>query len=178
MQKAHTPTRARPIVRFVKNRDGASALEFAMIAPVLFTLFLGMFDSAFMMMRDHILSAAADDASRIMRTGQYLNASDPEQAFRDAVCARTINLMPCEDIYYDVRTFDNFQSVSMDAAQLGPNGEPTNFDFEPGGPTSVMAVRLLYNNEFATPFLNEVFGVPNTGLPLTATVIVRGEPWE
>lgn len=70
MSKAPSPARARiRLPGFLRNRRGASAVEFALVAGPFFVLIIGMMESAWQLATSAALDHAALKASRFGATG-------------------------------------------------------------------------------------------------------------
>jgi hypothetical protein len=55
---------------------------------------------------------------------------------------------------------------------------PTNFIFDPGGPSQFSVVRAAMHHQFVTPFMDRLFhtGPDQPGI-VNSFCIVRNEPW-
>ena len=85
-----------PVVRrFLRREDGATAVEFAMVAaPFLATVFAIM-ETAFVFFAGQTLETAAADSARLIMTGQAQNQAFNQAKFKTAVCARIYGLFDC-----------------------------------------------------------------------------------
>ena len=75
--------------RFVRQQDGAAAVEFALVAAPFLALTFAILETAMVFFAGQTLEAAAADAGRLIMTGQAQNAGyTPEPTSRHQVCAR------------------------------------------------------------------------------------------
>lgn len=74
----------RPATTFLNNRLGAAALEFALVAPLLFAAVLGAFETGRVIYQQNHLSAAVAAGARSVT----LNGAADETAIRTAILAK------------------------------------------------------------------------------------------
>jgi hypothetical protein len=112
-------------------------------------------------------------------TGQAQNQGFNQAAFKNAVCSKIFGLFDCANgIYVDVRTFTSFSNVTM-TNPIDANGNfINNFQYQPGGPSEIVVVRLFYQWPVYASLLG--FTMQNmTGNKrlLVATAAFRNEPF-
>lgn len=61
--------------RFRENRTGASAVEFALIAPIFLVLLFAIIETALMFFASQVLETMTQDAARMILTGQAQTAN-------------------------------------------------------------------------------------------------------
>jgi len=168
--------------RFQRDRSGAAAIEFALVALPVFLLIFAIFEIASMTLKSVILQGGLEEGARQLRTGaiQGLDAGAQMQAFEDAVCGEFFALVSCSDLIYDVRSYSSFDGVSLDALALGSDGMPDSSDitFEPGGAEQISVIRVYMRVEFTTPSLGDLFNDSHNSRLLTYSAVVKGEPWD
>lgn len=71
----------RSIYRFLKDRAGVSALEFALIAPVMLILYLGCIELAFMMRSDRTITVATSTLGDLTARLDVAAQSDIDDIF-------------------------------------------------------------------------------------------------
>jgi hypothetical protein len=163
--------------RLRANRRGAVAIEFAMVAMPVFMLSVAIIELGMMMMHSVTLSGALEEGARKLRTGEIFNASDPEQAFKDAVCGDSLYLVDCDDIVFDVRSYDDYDDVDLSPPSMGAGGMPSAPAFDPGDAGSVTVARAYLRYEFITPMIGAFFEDTHNSRMVQYTAIVKGEPW-
>ena len=162
---------------FLRNKKGATSVEYAILAPFFFMLvFVGMEFSLLVFKRNH-LKHVMYEASRILQTGEIQNAANPKFEFEREICAEALHLFDCEDVFYDVRTFADINSVTFPTPALDANLKPTNFQFTPGGPSKVTAMRLAGRFTFATPYMDKIFGLNGKPMFVVGHSIAKNEPY-
>ncbi|MBY0448236.1 MAG: pilus assembly protein [Hyphomonadaceae bacterium] len=164
--------------RFLKDRSGLAAIEYALLGLPFLALLLATFDLAFYFFRDHVLQASAAAGARSVRTGQVGRAADQAGVFRTAVCNAAAPAFACNELVFDVRRWNSFSEIAtLPTITFDANGAPNNAVFQPGAPGQVQSIRIVAQHRFVTPFLANVVQGARGQVFLTATVIIRGEPW-
>jgi Flp pilus assembly protein TadG len=170
-----------PLVRrFLRRQDGATAVEFAMIAtPFLATTF-AIIESAFVFFADQTLETAAADSARLIMTGQAQSQSFDQGKFKAAVCARIYGLFDCTGLLIDVKSYTAFSGINNTALPLDANGnlQSSGFGYQPGGPGDIVVVRLMYQWPTYVPNMgNNLSNMSGNKRLLMATVSFRNEPY-
>lgn len=145
---------ARPFKRFGPNTNGATAVEFAMVAVPFMGILFAIFETAFVFFTNEGLEAATSDAARFIMTGQaaastYTSASD----FRDKViCSPTsprVRILPsfidCTQLIVDVETAGTSGSTAFTSADMSKSfySNPTT-KYCPGAAGDIVVVRVVY----------------------------------
>ncbi len=163
--------------RLLSDRRGAYALEFAIIAPVFLTLLLATFEIALMFFASVIIEGSSIDAARQVRTGQAQESGDALGTFRTRLCATLFNVVPCNDLNFDVRSFNNFTAIPIQV-RLDDDGNLINAGFTPGGPGNIVVVRVSYRWNFITPLVGRLMSDNGTNSRLLlSTAVFRNEPY-
>ncbi len=86
------PTFCRSIARrfaatrvFARRRDGAAAVEFALIAPTLVLVLLGLFEFGVLAWNRHSLEYATEETARVVMTKTAITESDVAAAIKARV---------------------------------------------------------------------------------------------
>src|SRR3954452_9195660 len=137
--------RGKTARRFVREKDGVVAVEFAMVAAPFLALMFAIMETALVFFASQTLETAVADSARLIMTGQAQSQSFSQAQFKDAVCAKIKGLFDCAGgLQIDVKTYTSFGSVD-NSAPLDANGNlKTNFGYQPGGPGDIVVVRLMY----------------------------------
>ncbi len=184
----------RRLARFPRAADGATAVEFALIAFPFFLLLFAIIEVALVFMVSTSLENSLARSARTIRTGELQNANAARAVpktpaelsadFRTEVCANLgwLQGQCASNLSIDVRTFAQFNTVN------GPDpvrttGGNTTFDetaltFQPGGATTIVLVRAFYRWRVITPLLSPGLIDLSDGSHLVlATAIFRSEPY-
>jgi Flp pilus assembly protein TadG len=179
-RKPSRPTVAR---RFLRDRSGAMAVEFAIVvAPLLFMLF-SIIELALVFMVSSTLENATTEVARTIRTGAIQQAGGGSQtAFRNAVCAEIPWMQSsCQtNLSVDVRTFAQFTNQN---APDPVNATTKTFDssattYNVGVQGDIVLVRTYYRWKLVSPFLKGGLERLSGGVTLlTAAATFKNEPY-
>jgi len=170
----------RALRRFVRQQDGAAAIEFGLVAAPFLALVFAIMETALVFFSGQALETAVADSGRLIMTGQAQSQSFDQAAFKNAVCAKIFGLFDCQNgVYVDVRTYTSFSAVDL-TPPLDANGNfvNNNFQYKPGGPGDIVVVRLFYQWPVYVSLLG--FGMQNMSgnkRLLVATMAFRNEPY-
>lgn len=165
-----TTSRSRKMgvfLRFRKNREGAAALEFALLAVPFLMLVFATFEAFLAFAGEQLLANAVSTMSRKIRTGEITfglgkSTDMTETEFRTAFCAEIKLLHMCSSteavtpskLYIDVRQFANFADMPKDIPRVSSDKyadlDTSEFAFSPGGPESKNMVRAYYRWQIMT----------------------------
>src|ERR1700704_1188384 len=79
---------AKALRRFRQCEDGATAVEFAMVATPFLALTFAIMETAFVFFAGQALETATADSSRLILTGQAQTQGYTQAQFKDAVCTK------------------------------------------------------------------------------------------
>lgn len=164
-------------LRVLKDRRGAAAIEFAVIALPLFLMVAGTIETGVLAFTSAVTEAATREAARQVRTGNVQNAADALARFRTEFCQGLPATFDCAGFYFDVRTFSEFAAVSLPPLTYDADGVPQGLQFAPGGANSVVAVRVIHPYRYLTPLVGQVMGGGAATVPLISTAVMRTEPF-
>ena len=173
--------RRRPA--FWRDERGATAVEMGLLALPFFSIIGAILETSVVFLSGQMLHSAAQDASRLIRTGQ-LQSSTIED-FRSDMCDRLYGLFDCSKLHIEVQTLTSFS-----AANVTP---PVNFAcstkeeceewtrneaYTPGIQSSIMIVQVYYK----WPTLLNIGGMTLATLAsgervLGAATVFRNEPF-
>ncbi|HEY0266722.1 MAG TPA: TadE/TadG family type IV pilus assembly protein [Rhizomicrobium sp.] len=162
------------------SQKGSAALEFAMVAPVFFVLFMGIIEAGIMFFAQSVLQNAVTDAGRLVRTGQVQGVMTQAQ-FKTQICNETSALLKCDgNLQVDVEAFPSYSNVSYASplnADKTMNAGLNNYNT--GTACDVVLVRAFYTWTIYTPgltwFLVNMAGGNHL---LSAAAAFRNEPFD
>ena len=171
--------RARDISRFCGARQGATAVEFALIAPAFFGLLIAVFETALFLFAQMNLQTAANQAGRYFMTGQAQNGGWTASTIQTNVCPTIQALLTCGNVQVVVQNYASFAAANTSAPQLYSNGQPvTTFAYNPGTPGEVMVVQLVYQWSVVSGPLGFVLSnLPNGAAEIVGVAAFRVEPY-
>jgi Flp pilus assembly protein TadG len=169
----------RHLTRLKRNEDGATAVEFGLIALPFVALIFAILEVGLVFFAGQVLETAVADSSRLVLTGQAQNGNFDQNRFRQEVCNRTYGLFRCDArMHVDVRIAQNFANANL-ARPVDANGNLIpNFGYNPGGPGDIVVVRILYEWPVIVPGLgNNLSNLSNGRRLMIATAAFRNEPY-
>ena len=139
--------RARDISRLRVAQRGATAVEFALIAPAFLALLIAIFETTIFLFAQATLQNAAVQAGRLIMTGQVQNGNVTQSQFAADVCPMVQAIFTCSKLMIDVQNYSSFSGASTGTPTLtyNPDGSVANsWAYSPGSPGDIMVVKLIY----------------------------------
>lgn len=177
--RARFKRRERPALR--PRREGAAALEFALVATPFFFLIFAIMELALVFVLSSVLENATLNASRLIRTGRVDHENISATAFKTALCGQMSVLSSgCAgrtDI--DVRVIPQFRNATPPDPLANGTLNESVLTYLPGDPGSLVLVRVWYSQPLATPFLSRAVSRLNSGdAVLSVATAFRNEPYD
>jgi hypothetical protein len=189
------------IRRCCRCTKGGTALEFALVAGLLFTMIFGVVEYSLYSLANVLLDGSMREASRFGITGFTPAGVSRDDKIRDVVSKTTMGLVDINDPSFklDVLVYPSFDDIGLpepfdDNPPLGNlngvydvgenytdiNG---NGQWDPdmglsssGGPGAVVLYTASYDWPLWT-YLATLIGGSDGKLPLSSSIAVRNEPW-
>ena len=171
--------RIRTVRRFTRAKDGAAAVEFAIVATPFLAMMFAIMETALIFFASQTLETAVADSARLIMTGQAQTQNYDATAFKTQVCNRIKGLFDCAGgLQVDVKKYSAFGSVD-NSKPLDANGNlKTDFGYQPGGPGDIVVVRLMYQFPVYASLLGFNLSDMAGGKRLVmATAAFRNEPY-
>jgi len=172
---------ARLTDRLAKGRDGAAAVEFALIALPFLMLVMGILEVALIYLVSTTLENATSDAARQIRTGQFQNGSTvTPAAFVTQICSEMtwLGSSCASNLFVDVRTYTSYTAITEPTPISNKQITQASLTFAPGTAGSIVMVRAFYQWQLFTPGLDLMVATLNGGSTLiTATAAFKNEPY-
>ncbi len=188
-EKMTSPRRATRINRsFLRNRNGSTAVEFSIIAPLFLGIMFSMFEISWYFYTNSIVDASLDRAGRMLRTGQVqqniASSSDQFDFLYDQICDVVDSFGSCDTrLTLEVRTFSTFADLAAANDPMvcadSPPDEIDDIPFEPGQELDIIRARmcLIYNT--INPLIGTNLSEGDEGQRhLVSTIIFQNEPYE
>lgn len=168
--------------KWLKNIKGTTAVEFSLIGVPFVIMTVGTVEMAIMMASQSLLQESTFAASRMIRTGQLQQAEGGgnEEMFRDAVCDFSSLLIPCNDIQFQVQTMPTFADAQDEPLPtFDEDGNLESEDFDAGGESDIVMIRVVYNYPIRTPFMTPSLANTSNGKrTMMSTIVLQTEPYE
>lgn len=168
---------AGPFHAMRRDRSGATAIEFSLLALPFALLSFAILETTVSFAAQQVLSNAVDKISRDVRTGQITLINTTEQEFRDMICGDISIIVgsACSGLVWDLKPYDKFSDVPKTIPR-SPDGDidATGFDYDPGGASSIVSLRLFYK----WPVLTDVMQSTMSNLPDGKTLLYASVTWQ
>lgn len=184
VEEHRVPGGRRPRRRFLRNADGAVAIEFAALIIPFCLLVFAILESCISFAAQQVLSNATDDVARQFRTGQIKQADLDADPFlvRDSICGKLEVLVAagCPDLEVDLKSYVTFKEAADKRIVFKNNDiDTTGFDVVPGPSGSKNQLRVFYRWPVMTDFMRKSMSNLKGGKTLLyATVTWQNEPFE
>lgn len=191
---------------FAKDSMGATAVELALIAPVLILLIIGIIELSMAMFINTVVEGSLKDASRLGLTGQIQKGTSNTQALVDMLNEASLGLLDLTTDDVSILVYENFAQVGkgeeftdLDGngkwtpgpyvhsdGTVYPDGEPWvevngngvyDEDFGVAG-MGAQGDIVLYTVTYNWNFLSgQLIPILNGLIPMRASIVIRNEPF-
>src|SRR5438874_6311083 len=108
------PLKWAVVRRFIRHQDGATAVEFAMVAAPFLAMMFAIIETAIVFFAGQTLETAGADSARLIMTGQAQTQGMDMATYKNAVCAKIYGLFDCAGgLYVDVKNYASFAAVDV-----------------------------------------------------------------
>lgn len=155
-KRASGPAPARR--RFWAGRSGASAVEFALIAPPFLAVVFSIFEVGWFHFVNSQVDAVTLNAARIIRTGQVAAQNLTKDQFYNEVCPSLSMFGDCrQNLTVEVRTFPSFAALAADTSSPtcadARASDISAIKYEPGTENSIIRLRICMMYKTLNPAL-------------------------
>jgi Flp pilus assembly protein TadG len=171
--------RQATIRRFRRDKRGATAVEFGLIALPFFALMFAIIETGLTFFATQTIEDAVARGARLIRTGQVQSADMSDVDFKTAICEEMSLLFNCQEkLRVDVRTYTHFDTIDL----ANPVDEDGNlieeFEYDTGDGGELVVVRAFYEWPVFTNLLGLGLATLANGKHLiAATTAFRNEPF-
>jgi Flp pilus assembly protein TadG len=169
--------------RFVREQDGAAAIEFGLVALPFLALLFAILETALVFFANQTLEVAATDSARLILTGQAQSAGYNQASFKTQVVCNLlktgVSLFDCENgVQVDVQTYTSFSAVNSTPPVTNGQLDTSKLAYSPGKAGDIVVVRLYYQWPIYVTLLGNKLDNLNGGKRLlVATSVFRNEPF-
>lgn len=157
-----------------KNREGATAIEFALVAPLLFLLIFGTIEYGIIMFVSSVVEGGTANAARMAKTGVGRSTdSNPEaraaqdrERIENLILERGGNLLDRDNL-----------EVIMTPASVETGANPDGLNTV-GGAGEMVTYTSTYTWNVLTPIMRQFLGDDEGQIRLRAVTVVYNEPYD
>jgi Flp pilus assembly protein TadG len=164
---------------FFRDRRGATAVEFAMVAAPFLALVVALIQTFLVFFAQQVLETVVQQSSRQILTGQVQSQQMTQAQFQQLVCNKAVVLFSCGGLMVDVQVATAWSSANTSAPSLNySQGQVQNiWQFNPGSAGSIVVVRVMYLwPVFLGPLGFNLSNQPNGTRLIMATAAFQNEP--
>jgi hypothetical protein len=180
---------------FESDQKAATAVEFALVGPVLFLLIFGIVEFGLCFTANIVLQNAIKTAARTGRTGYVDDASTRDATVRRIVKEQASVLLDYTKIAFTSKAYGGLSGVGTPEPFIDANGNGKRDDGETytdvngngtwdedsgvdgyGGASQIVVYTASYPWAFFTPLIGKLVSTDGT-LTLTATAVIQNEPY-
>lgn len=168
--------------KFRKDAKGAAAVEFALVAIPFLGLLGTIVETGMTFLSTQALESAVNVAGRAVMVGQISRtagtAAAKETKFKNILCDNVKWFINCNDVLYDVRSYDTFGAADLSKPVSGNTFNSAGLPrFQPGNAGQIVVVRAYYKRKVYADYLGSNLGYLNGGYSLIiGTSVFRSEP--
>jgi Flp pilus assembly protein TadG len=173
----------RCITALRRHQGGATAVEFALVAPPFFGLLFAILETALMFWTTQVLETAVANASRAIYTGQFQSANpgagtEVATKFKTELCKNVIMFVTCDSpaVHVDVRPYRPGDVLPQPITDGSVNA--AGFTYQATRPGDIVLVRVAIEYPVLVPTLSALEANLGNGKRLVmATATFRNEPF-
>jgi Flp pilus assembly pilin Flp len=171
--------------RYRNDAEGATAIEFAIVALPFLGLIFGILELALVFFTSAVMTNAMSDTGRLVRVGAFQGCGSATE-FKALVCDKMSNLMNCEaNLRIDLTTANGFQAITLPdpgLSGLDPDDEDAKIvdgTYVNTGPSDPVVMRGTFYYPLALPnFMTRLESIPGSRRHvISATTAFRTEPF-
>lgn len=169
---------------FIRNKKGAAAVEFALIAPILLGLVFSSFELGFAMMKITTVDHAVAKATKLIYTGAATTGGITQKQMEDIICEELTLFRNCENnISVELAPVSSFRDrlsgnvICRDSAN--PPVIAPSITYNPGANDQVLIMRVCLISDLITPGIKLGLRMPTTSTgrsQIVSTTAFRNEP--
>jgi hypothetical protein len=164
-----------------RTREGAAAVEFAMVAIPFFLMIFSILELGVVFVLDSVLETATMESGRLIRTGQGNTQKLDQDKFKAQICDRMVVFKSdCANrVTVDVRVVPKFSAPNVPDPISNNAMDPSKTTYDGGKAGDLILVRVWYVHPLVTPLLSQAVSRAGNGkVLLSAATAFRNEPWQ
>ena len=170
------------LARFMRDQSGSTAIEFVILAMPFSLLVFAILESCIAFAGQQVLSNAADDVARQLRTGQVKATTVTKVSLEKMICDKLEILVAkgCPELVVDLRSYPTFADAAKVKIKLTSDKDidTTGFAVTPGPSMSKNMLQVFYRWPVITDFMRASMSNLKGGKFLQyATVTWQNEPF-
>lgn len=180
--------------RFIRCQRGVTAIEFAIIAPVMLLMIFSILEFSMLMLVTNIMESATSISSRLGRTGHAESGVSREDTILASIEERAGVLIDSNNLTINSKYYEQFDQIgdaepwndlngngNADAGEYTDINGNGQYDAEMGqagygNADDIVVYTVSYPWSVATPIMREFIGT-NGIYTITTHAVVKNEPY-
>ncbi|WP_331684288.1 TadE/TadG family type IV pilus assembly protein [Consotaella aegiceratis] len=163
--------------RFARDRQGTTAVEFALLAAPFFAIVFALLETSIVFLAELTLDHAVDRVGRQVRTGEIQDDMSAED-FQDRICDDIDFLMDCDNLVIDLRSYADYADIPATAPVTEGDLDSSGLGYAPGSSETIMALRAYYKWPLYTDVMHKYLSNMSDGSFLIASMAAfKTEPY-
>ncbi len=159
--------------RLRKQKDGATAVEFALVAPIFFLLMMGIVEFSLIMFASSVVENATTMAARYGITGDNYSAPDAFQQNTAGLSREAFIESAIKDLSSGLLDPEKVDITHKTFSSLGSGAQTSSGAYGDGGDTVLYTVTYAW--PIFTPLFGEFFADGDGNFTITSAVLVANE---
>lgn len=167
--------------RFRRDREGAAAVETALVAAPFIALLIAALQLGLVYLSQSALEVATEKTARSVLIGAAQTAGLTQAQFLSALCGNLPSILACSRVMVDAQVYTTFSGSNTSAPTItyDSKGNVSNqWSYNLGGANSIVVLRVMY----LLPVVGALgFNIVNQNANsrlLLATAVVKNEPYQ
>lgn len=181
--------------RLARNREGVTTIEFAMIAPVLLLLMMGIIEFSLIMVAYSLMESATTVSARLGATGFATAGISRQQTILNSIAQRASTFIDASKLGITTKYYSQYSNINDPEPFTDSNGNGGRDSGEPytdvngngqwdsdmgiaglGGAGDIVVYTVTYPWQVVTPMVGEFIGT-NGVVNLTTHAVTKNEPF-
>ncbi|GLH75098.1 pilus biosynthesis protein TadE [Bradyrhizobium sp. SSBR45G] len=132
---------------FTRDRSGATAVEFALVAAPFIALLIALLQTFLVFFAQQLLESVVQQSARLVMTGQVQAQTMAQDAFKQKVCDQVRIFFTCGGLMVDMQVASAWSSANtgMPTLTFDSQGTVTNvWQYNPGTAGDIVVLRVIY----------------------------------
>lgn len=185
---------SRRCLRFLRNKEGITSIEFAFVVPIMLLLVMGIIEFSMIMFVSIAMESATATTSRLGKTGYVTEGKSREQEIIDSIKLHTAGLLDPNKIVITTTIYPAFKDVGKAEPYTDSNGngmynvgeaytdvngngqwDDDMGEAGAGDPGDIVLYNVSYPWHINTPIVQSVVG---STFNITVRAVVKNEPFD
>ncbi|WP_167591678.1 TadE/TadG family type IV pilus assembly protein [Jiella endophytica] len=180
--RAHRPAadlrRTGRLLPFIRNRDGATTVELALLAVPFFVLMMVLIETSTIFFAELVMDRAVAKVGREVRTGQITSAGLSKEDFKKKLCDEVDFLFTCAKLQVDLKTYASFGVVPTSVPVKNGDIDSSGFSYSTPSGEVITSLKAYYKWPLYVDVLREMAtGMSDHSFVVVGSAAFMTEPY-